>query len=66
MTIVTTDYTTTIDSFSVIGREDQDLDRTINELIYIRVNSPTLSKNIGKYHMPHKWDEDMFKPQNKI
>ena len=24
---------------------------------YIRVNNPSLNKNIGKYHLPHIWDE---------
>ena len=23
----------------------------------MRVNSPSLNKNIGKYHLPHIWDE---------
>ena len=31
--------------------------RLIKEAIYIRVNSPSLNKNIGKYHLPHIWDE---------
>ena len=30
---------------------------TIKEALYIRVNSPSLNKNIGKYHLPHIWDE---------
>ena len=25
--------------------------------MYIRVNNPLLNKNIGKYHLPHIWDE---------
>ena len=25
--------------------------------LYIRVNGPSLNKNIGKYHLPHMWDE---------
>ena len=25
--------------------------------IYIRVNNPSLNKNIGKYHLPHIWDK---------
>ena len=31
--------------------------RLIKEAIYIRVNNPSLNKNIGKYHLPHVWDE---------
>ena len=29
----------------------------MREAIYIRVNGPSLNKNIGKYHLPHIWDE---------
>ena len=43
----------TIDNFSIVGREDQNLIRTIKEALYIRVNNPSLNKNIGKYHLPH-------------
>ena len=46
-----------IDNFSIIGREDQNLTRTTKEALYIRVNNPSLNKNIGKYHLPHIWDE---------
>ena len=40
-----------------MGREDQNLLRTIKEALYVRVNNPSLNKNIGKYHLPHIWDE---------
>ena len=43
--------------FSIVGREDQNLMRLIKEAIYIRVNNPSLNKNIGKYHLPHIWDK---------
>ena len=46
-----------IDNFSIVGREDQNLIRTITEALYTRVNNPSLNKNIGKYHLPHIWDE---------
>ena len=52
-----TGYSTTIDNFHIVGWEDQNLIRTVNEAIYIRVNSPSLNKNIDKYHLPHIWDE---------
>ena len=29
----------------------------VKEVLYIRVNNPSLNKNIGKYHLPHIWDE---------
>ena len=31
--------------------------RMIKESMFIRVNNPSLNKNIGKYHLPHIWDE---------
>ena len=31
--------------------------RTIKEALYIRVNNPSLNRNIGKYHLPYIWDE---------
>ena len=52
-----TGHSTTLDNFSIVWREDQNLMRLIKEAIYIRLNSPSLNKNIGKYHLPHIWDE---------
>ena len=65
MTTTTHDYNTsghsvTIDNFSIVGREDQNILRTIKEALYIRVNNPSLNRNIGKYHLPHIWDEVLF------
>ena len=48
---------TSIENFSIVGREDQNIIKAIKEAIYIRVNNPSLNKNIGKYHLPHIWDE---------
>ena len=53
----TTDHNVTIENFSIVGRKDQNLCRWIKEALYIRVNNPSLNKNIGKYHLPHIWDE---------
>ena len=50
----------TIDNFNIVGRDDQNLSRTIKEALYIRVNNPSLNKNIGKYHLPHILDEVLF------
>ena len=47
----------TIDNFTILGREDQNLLRTIKEALYIRANNSSLNRNIGKYHLPHIWDE---------
>ena len=52
-----TGHETSIENFSIVGREDQNLIRAIKEAIYIRVNNPSLNRNIGKYHLPHIWDE---------
>ena len=52
-----TGHTTTLDNFSTVGRQDHNLMRLIKEAIYIRVNNPPLKRNIGKYQLPHIWDE---------
>ena len=33
---------------------------TIKEALYIRVNDPSLNRNVGKYHLLHVWDEVLF------
>ena len=53
----TTGHNISIENFEILGREDQNLTRTIKEALYIRVNDPSLNRNIGKYHLPHIWDE---------
>ena len=45
-------HSVTTDNFSIVGREDQNLIRTIKEALYIRVNNPSLNRTIGKYHLP--------------
>ena len=50
-----------INNFSIIGREDQNLTRAIKEALFIRANDPSLNRNIGKYHLPHIWDEVLYK-----
>ena len=55
-----TGHTTTIENFSIVRREDQNLIRTIKEPLYIRVNNPSLNKTISKYHLPHIWHEALF------
>ena len=47
----------TINNFTIIGREDQNLTRAIKEALFVRVNDPSLNRNIGKYHLSHIWDE---------
>ena len=50
-------HTVSIDDFSILAREDQNLLRTIKEDIYSRANNPSLNRNVGKFHLPHIWDE---------
>ena len=51
-----TGHSTTPDNFNIIGREDHGIARTIKESGYIRVNNPTLNRNVGKYYLHHIWD----------
>ena len=53
----TTGHNFTIDNFNIVGRENQNLNRWIKEVLFIRVNNPSLNKNVGKYHLLHIWDE---------
>ena len=46
-----------INNFTIVGREDQNLTRAIKEALFIRVNDPSLNRNISKYHLPHIWDK---------
>ena len=55
-----TGHSATADNFNIIGWEDRDLARTIMETIYIRVNNPSLNRNVGKYHLSHLWDRVLF------
>ena len=52
-----TGHHTTPDNFNIIGKEDHGLARIIKESVYIRVNNPTLNRNIGKYNLNHIWDK---------
>ena len=53
-------HETTLNNFKIIGREENSLARTISESMYIRVNNPTLNRNVGKYNLPHIWDKILF------
>ena len=45
------------DCFNIIHREPQGVTRNIKEAMIIRVNDPSLNRNIGKYQLPHVWDQ---------
>ena len=51
-----TGHPTSHNNFQIIGREGHNLDRNIEESIFIRVNNPTSNNNIGKFNLPHIWD----------
>ena len=55
-----TGHHVSLENFSIVGREEQNLMRAIKEALYIRVNNPSLNRNIGKYNLPHIWDEVLF------
>ena len=57
----TSDHKVTINNFTIAGREDQNLTRTIKEALFIKVNDPSLNRDIGKYYLPHIWDEVLHK-----
>ena len=50
-------HNVSINNFKIVGREDLNQMRAIKEAIYIRVNDPSLNRNVGKYHLPHVRDE---------
>ena len=56
-----TGHELSLNNFSIVGREDQSIARTIKEAILIRVNDPSLNRNIGKYQLPHIWNEVLVK-----
>ena len=49
-------HITTVENFRIIGREGNNMARTIKEAIYIRLNNTTLNRNVGKYKLSHIWD----------
>ena len=63
----TTGHSISVENFNIVGREDQNLKRSIKEALYIRVNNPSLNRNVGKYHLPHIWDEVLYNiPELKL
>ena len=54
-----TGYTLNPDCFNIIHKETHTSSRTIKEAMFIRVNDPTLNRNLGKYQLPHVWDNKL-------
>ena len=46
-----------LDNFFIMDKESQGVSRTIQEAMFIRVNNPSLNRNLGKDQLPHLWDE---------
>ena len=59
-----TGHNVTIENFSIVGREDQNLMRTIKRALYVGVNNPSFNRNIGKYHLPTYGMRFCLTPQN--
>ena len=53
-------HSTNPDNFTIIGRADHGLARTIKESVYISINNPSLNRNVGKYNLHHLWDRVLF------
>ena len=51
-----TAHPTTQQNFQNNREGGHSLARNIKESIFIRVNNPTLNKNIGKFNLPYIWD----------
>ena len=62
-----TEHEVSLDNFNIVGRQDQSMARTIREGMLIRVNDPSLNRNIGKYQLSHIWDMVLVKsPELKL
>ena len=56
----TSGHHTKLDNFSIVGREEYTIVRTIKEAMFIRVNDPSFRRNIGKYQLSIIRDEFLF------
>ena len=60
-------HSTNPENFTIIGREDHQLAKTIKETIFIRINNPKHNRNVGRYNLHHIWDRVPFNtPDLKI
>ena len=41
----------------IADREPQGVTRNIKDAMYLHVNDPSLNRNLGKYQLPHIWDQ---------
>ena len=49
----TSGHDVTMNNVTIIGRDNQNLTRAVKDALFIRVNDPSLNRNIGKHHLPH-------------
>ena len=45
------------EQFNIVHKEVNNQSRTIKEAMFIHVQDPTLNRNLGKYQLPHIWDQ---------
>ena len=53
----TTGHPVSPECFSIVDRESQGMVRNIKEVMYIRVNGPSLNRNLGKFQLPLVLDQ---------
>ena len=53
----TTGHPVSPDCFSTVDRESQGMVWNIKEAMYIKVNDPSLNRNLGKFQLSHEWDQ---------
>ena len=46
-----TGHEVSLDNINIVDMQDQSIAKTIKEVILIRVNDPSLNRNIGKYQL---------------
>ena len=63
----TTGHDLSLENFIIVGSDEQSIARSIREPILIRINYPSLNRNIGKYQLAYIWNEVLVKsPKLKI
>ena len=45
------------EQFSIVHKEVNSQSRTMKEAMFIWIQDPTLNRNLGKYQLPHIWDQ---------
>ena len=52
-----TGHTVSPECFTIVDKESQGVTRNIKEVMYIHVNDTSLNRDLGKYQLPHIWDQ---------